>query len=100
MSDHVRAATEASCEALLAIELLEAAGGPDRSVHDRLHLSQASASLRRALDELRLACADPPGVLTLGFVLGSDRANLRRNRGGPSIQAAADRIDRGLDATR
>jgi hypothetical protein len=97
MSDHVRAATEASCEALLAIELLEAAGGPDRSVQDRRHLSQAAASLRRALAELRLASTDPPGVLTLGFVLGTDRVKVRRNRRRRSLQAAPDRIDRGLD---
>lgn len=70
MSDHIRAATEASCEALLAIELLEAADGPDRSIQDRLHLSQAAASLRQAIAELRLAYSDPPGVLTLGFVIG------------------------------
>ena len=98
MSDHVRAATEASCEALLAIELLEAADGPDRSDQDHLHLSQATASLRRALAELRLASPDPPGVLTLGFVLGTDRVKVRRARRRQSLQAAPDRIDRGLDA--
>ena len=79
MSEHVRAATEASCEALLAIELLEAADCPDRSVQDRLHMSQAAASLRRAIAELRLASSDPPGVLTLGFVLGTERVRVRRN---------------------
>ncbi len=98
MSDHLRAATEASCEALLAIELLEAADGPERSVQDRLHLTQATASLRRALAELRLASTDPPGVLTLGFVLGTDRVKVSRARRRQSLQAAPDRIDRGLDA--
>ena len=99
MSDHIRAATEATCEALLAIELLEAADGPDRSIQDRLHLSQATASLRQAIAELRLACDDPPGVLTLGFVLGTERVKVHRNRRRRSLQPAPDRIDRGLDAT-
>jgi hypothetical protein len=99
MSDHMRAATEASCDALLAIELLEAADGPERSIQDRLHLSQAAASLRQAIAELRLASADSPGVLTFGFVLGTERVTMRRNRRRPLLQPAPDRIDSGLDAT-
>ena len=99
MSDHIRAATEATCEALLAIELLEAADGPDRSVQDHVHLSQAAASLRRAVAELRLASADPSGVLTLGFVLEAKRVKMRRTARSSSLKPAADRVDRGLDAT-
>ena len=97
-SNHIRAATEAGCEALLAIELLEAADGPERSVQDRSHLSQATASVRRALAELRLALTDPPGALTLGFVLGTDRPKVRRDPRRRSLQAAPDRIDGSLDA--
>lgn len=98
-SDHVRAATEATCEALLAIELLEAADGPDRSAQDRLHLSQATVSLRRAVAELRLASTDAPGVLTLGFVLEPKRVKRCRTAHGLSLQPAPDGVDRGLDAT-
>ena len=98
-SDHVRAATEATCEALLAIELLQSLDDPDRSVQDRRHLSQATASLRRALAELRLASTDPPGVLTLGFVLEAPHVTQQRSARSLSLQPAPDRVDRGLDAT-
>lgn len=84
---------------MLAIELLQSLDDPDRSVQDRRHLSQATASLRRALAELRLASTDPPGVLTLGFVLEAPRVTQHRSARSLSLQPAPDRVDRGLDAT-
>lgn len=103
--EHIQAALEASCEALLTLELMRVGVGTAAGVPDGLqtHLVQATKSLRRAIAELRMARRDDAGVLTLGFVVGAGRGFKRHRRKPPgeiSVKPAANGIDRRLDTAR
>jgi hypothetical protein len=69
--DHVRAALEASCGALIALELIRArmtdAADDVRSMQG--HITEAIDSLTQAIGELRLARDDQASAVALGFVL-------------------------------
>jgi hypothetical protein len=99
--EHIRTALEAGCEALLTMQLLRAraVGAAAPTSGDDVQLVQAIESLRRGIAELRLACHEEAGVLTLGFVVGAGREVKRRGRKS-SFKAAPNGIDRRLDAAR
>jgi hypothetical protein len=80
--DHVQAALEASCAALITFESLRTLGANPtidlRGVQE--HTTQAIESLRLAIAQLRLAKGGEPGVLTMGFVVAGDPGSARRVR--------------------
>lgn len=65
--DLIEDALEATCDALITLESLCAEGGAD-GASQQLYLSQAVASLHRAVAELRLVHTEPIGIAALGFV--------------------------------
>lgn len=71
--DRLEAAVEASCEALIELQLIRAAGGEEVKVH----ANRAIDSLRRAIVELRAARGERPSVLAPGFVAPEAREDPR-----------------------
>jgi hypothetical protein len=73
-SDRFEAALQASCDALIELQLIRAqlAGGTDVEAH----ATRAISALQRAIAEFRSAYRLEPGALDVGFVLA------RRGRGG------------------
>ena len=67
--DRLEAALEASCEALIELELIRALAGDDVNAHANLALD----SLRRAIVELRAARGEQQSALAPGFVAGDPR---------------------------
>jgi hypothetical protein len=64
--DHLEAALEASCEALVGLQLTRQVGG--EAV--KAQADQAIDSLRRAIVELRAARGEDQSALAHGFVTG------------------------------
>lgn len=80
--EHIQAAVEASCDALLALQLIRARIGTRADAGVEPELSQAIVSVRQTIEELRSAYGDDAGVLTLGFVVGA-RRGCKRPAAGP-----------------
>jgi hypothetical protein len=72
-TDYIQNALEATCDALMTLESIPAAGETSRggaaAAASDLHVAQAIASLRHAISELRLAHAHEGSALALGFVM-------------------------------
>lgn len=68
-ADHLDAVLEASCEALVALEVISASSGSDEPL--KTQIGRAKGSLRRAIAELRAARSERASVLASGFVIGS-----------------------------
>lgn len=64
--DRLEAALQASCEALIALELIHALARDELETH----AVRAIESLRRAIAELRAARGEEPSALVHGFVIG------------------------------
>jgi hypothetical protein len=65
---HIEAALEASCETLVALELMRAAARDGDPISNQAR--HAIKSLRRAITELRSSSEEPVSALAYGFVLG------------------------------
>jgi hypothetical protein len=78
--DRIEAALEASCGALVTLESIKP--GPADGLRDadrmQAHVGLAIASLRGAIEELRLAQSNGSSALAVGFVL---KGNGRPRRG-------------------
>ncbi len=76
-ADHFEGALEASCDTLIALQLIRAlvagAGGVEGEIARRVtvegEIARAIGSLRLAIAELRLARREEQSALTVGFVL-------------------------------
>lgn len=66
-AERVDAALEASCEALVALQLVRGLAS-DESL--KLHTTRAIELVRRSIKELRAARGEPPSPFAYGFVLG------------------------------
>jgi hypothetical protein len=70
--DHIEAALEASCGALITLQSIDVDSTPNRDgMHG--HIAEAIYSLRHAIDELRSAQSRGASGLALGFVLARGR---------------------------
>jgi hypothetical protein len=73
--DHIEAALEASCGALITLQSIR--GAPTDRTYDadgmHAHVAQAVVSLREAIEELRSAQSSGTSGLALGFVLSRNR---------------------------
>jgi hypothetical protein len=69
--DHLKAALEASCETLVALQVIEAAPVDDDGL--KRHTARAIRSLRRAIEELRTERAERASALAFGFVVAPPR---------------------------
>ena len=74
--DHLEAAIEASCETLVALQVISEAAPDD----DRLNRQarRAIRSLRRAIHELRTERSERASALAFGFVVGGPSAPPRK----------------------
>ena len=97
--EHIQAALEATCDALLALQVVRARAGARAEADVEPELSQAIDAVREAIGELRSACPGDASVMTLGFVVGA-RRRIKRSRHKSSVEPMPDGIDRGLDTTR
>jgi hypothetical protein len=72
VADHVEAALEDACAVLMTLESICAGAGGVASelTSFQSRIREAVESLRYAIAELRLARAEPPTPISLGFVLG------------------------------
>jgi hypothetical protein len=70
--DRIEAALEATCDALMTLQSIEALPSIPNDP-GRVHVAQAISQLRQAIDELRDAQAEGQTGLALGFVLAGDR---------------------------
>ena len=79
---HLENAIEASCVALVRLELIRCASGDgaDEVRSAERQIRQLIDSLRSALAELRLEHGDEESALAFGFVVGADRGQFRRRR--------------------
>jgi hypothetical protein len=68
--DYVQNALEATCDALMTLESIRGAPGA-RGYSSELQVTQAIASLRQAISELRLARGNEESMVALGFVVGT-----------------------------
>lgn len=87
-SDYVDAALEASCDVLMVLESLRNDGADAaRSASGELvHLQRAIESVRRTIEELRMARQGVPSVTALGFVMATPRSpRARRTAGGLAV---------------
>jgi hypothetical protein len=99
--DHVEAALEASCDALIALQLVRVLVAEDPVDLQAVHVqaSEAVDCLRQAVDELRLTLTRDPSSVSLGFVLRApSRAGAARED--VSVEAATNGVDRGLHTAR
>jgi hypothetical protein len=70
--DHIEAALEASCGALITLQSIDLSAARDSDgLHG--HIADAIFSLRHAIDELRSAQSRGASGLALGFVLARTR---------------------------
>jgi hypothetical protein len=71
--DHVGAALDASCGALIAMQVarLEMADSEAAGEAAMREIERAMAALRRAIDLLRVAPPKDAEILSVGFVLGA-----------------------------
>lgn len=70
--DHYEAALEASCDTLIALQLLSAAAGSRDETGDvQARINGAISSLWSAIAELRLAHAKERNARVVGFVLAT-----------------------------
>jgi hypothetical protein len=81
-SHHLENAIEASCVALVRLELIRCASGDGAGeiASAENQIRQVIDSLRSALAELRLERGDEESALAFGFVVGADRGPSRRRR--------------------
>jgi hypothetical protein len=70
ISDRLDAVLEASCEALVALEVISASVGAHEPL--KTQIGRAMVALRRAIVEVRVARSERPSVLASGFVIDSD----------------------------
>ncbi len=71
--DHYEAALQASCDTLIALQLLSAAEGSRDEMGDvQARIDVAISSLRSAITELRLAHAEERNARVVGFVLARE----------------------------
>lgn len=72
-SANVEAALDASCDVLMALQSL---GGEDAGVATTtcVHVQRAIESVRRTIDELRMARRGVASITALGFVMPSPRS--------------------------
>ncbi len=108
--EHYEAALEASCDALIALQLISASKTSSCAEGKQLEGQSARAikplrrtikALRGAIEELRAAQNEGPSTLIIGFVLGADVEDAGcAEAPGRSIQAAPDRVGRRVDAAR
>ena len=82
-SHHLENAIEASCVALVRLELIRCASGDAAGeiASAENQIRQVIDSLRSALAELRLERGDEENALAFGFVVGADRGSSRRRPG-------------------
>ncbi len=82
--DHYEAALEASCDALITLQLISASTASSCAEGEQLQGETPRAlkpphrtikALRHAIEELRLAQNVARNALALGFVVGTDAAN-------------------------
>jgi hypothetical protein len=80
-SDNVDAALEASCDVLMALQSLR---GEDAEVATTacVHVQRAIESVRRTIDELRMARRGAASITALGFVMPSPRSREAWRRAG------------------
>lgn len=72
--DHVEAALEASCGALITLQRIDADLADRIGPNDiQRHVARAVQSLRGAIEELRRAHGTGANALALGFVLEGER---------------------------
>lgn len=86
--DEVRAALDATCDALMTLEALRSRG-VDLAWDPERHLPEAIGLLRQAIAELLLARGGEESIVRYGFVLGDTPAP--RPRGGGSPHASPRR---------
>lgn len=67
--DHLEAAIEASCETLVALQLIGETAADQEGVGAQTR--RAIRSLRRAIDELRTERAERASAVAFGFVVGA-----------------------------
>jgi len=73
--DHIEAALEASCDTLVALEVIVALASCDRRGKEQA--TRAIKSLQRAISELRLAYDEHVSPLARGFVIAGCSAHRR-----------------------
>jgi hypothetical protein len=71
--DRLEAALEATCDALIELQLIRTVGGNEVNAHANLAID----SLRRAIVELRAGRGEQPSALAPGFVTGDPRDGSR-----------------------
>jgi hypothetical protein len=67
--DHLEAAIEASCETLVALQVISDAAPDDDGLESQTR--RAIGSLRRAISELRTERAERASAVAFGFVVGN-----------------------------
>ena len=77
---HIEAALEATCEALMTLELIRASAADDAALRNELR--RTARCMRRAIAELRVASGEPDTALSYGFVLAEPPVRFRAIRGG------------------
>lgn len=82
--DHVEAALEAACAALLTLQSMDVLASNGETDGEREHVADAVLSLRHAINELREAETRGQSGLALGFVLAGGR---RKSSGGGPDQS-------------
>jgi hypothetical protein len=72
--DHYEAAIEASCDALITLQLIRASAtsSSDQIADIEGQITRAIQSLQRTVAELRLAQAERRSAFVIDFVLGTD----------------------------
>ncbi len=83
-SDNVDAALEASCDVLMVLQSLRAEA-PDVAAGasgELVHVQRAIESVRRTIDELRMARRGVASATALGFVMASPRSRRARRDAG------------------
>jgi hypothetical protein len=66
-------ALEATCDALITLQTIDALPSTGAAGHGERHVAQAISHLREAIDELRDAQTEGQTGLAMGFVLAGDR---------------------------
>ena len=87
--DRIGMALEATCDALITLQTIDALPSIGEAGHGELHVAEAIAHLRQAIHELRDAQSDGQTGLAMGFVLAGDRRN--SSAGGGPVQSSPRR---------